>query len=234
MFSFPGRVLGISDKGLTYQGSSASDDARKCQQAREIGSPRASEHTASLTSTLGLSSPRPSAPEQDWPPLRQPPAPFLRKKKPDCERSQGQGSLPGMPTGEGWVLMNLRAVTTGMRPAGARPCLTCGHLAGLGQRGGGGVVIDENTGQFTSWSRSLCCTWPTPGCPECWPGLVGMTRGGGRAGKTDLFQSSPSSITQPWCPAPSWAAAHRSPPPMPFHRVILNAPDSELEVIPQQ
>lgn len=33
------------------------------------------------------------------------------------------------------MLMNLSAVTTGMGPAGACPCLTCGHLAGLGLLG---------------------------------------------------------------------------------------------------
>lgn len=57
---FPRQNSGYFRKGLMCQGSSACDDASKCQLTREIGSRRASEHAASRTSTLGLSSPLPS------------------------------------------------------------------------------------------------------------------------------------------------------------------------------
>lgn len=130
VFSFPGGILGILDKGLNYQGSSASDDARACQLTRAIGSWRASEgHSLEGIHPRTEQTP-PFVPQQDLTLLWRPPAPFLREQKAGCETGQGEGFLPRGPAGEGWVLMHSSAVTTGMGPAGARPCVTCGHLAG--------------------------------------------------------------------------------------------------------
>lgn len=80
MFSFPGGILGISDKGLNYQGSSASDDARARQLTRVIGSWRASEGQSLEGIHPRTEQPTPFVPQQDLTLLWRPPAPFLREQ----------------------------------------------------------------------------------------------------------------------------------------------------------
>lgn len=176
VFSFPGRILGLSDKGLHYQGSSASDDARKCQPTREIGSRRASEGTAWKAFTPAQNEQlMPLLPGQDWPLRWRPPGPLLRKKKPGCKAGQWE-KVSSLVCPRGRAGANEPKCSHNRN--GASWSLPVLDLRSLGRtRTAGGVVRGQNTVCFSPSRGSLCGSWPMVVCRTRWTRPVRVTLG---------------------------------------------------------